>query len=274
MKMVKHMTQKKLKIRYDRIIILVAIIIAVFVGIFGITRDIKLKNTNEYKLEKIGYKKDDVKIILESTKEKELKTILKREYHEAIPKLLKEQYFQFDQLERYLSYIDSKEKIKESVTTEYAVSIVNANADYEFYTNTEKADTKKDLLLLVNKHYALEKDYKPEDLVPCSAIYAYDNNSLREEAYSAFIRLFNAAKKEGYTIVINSSYRDYEWQDNLYQGYKKTNGKKFADEYAAHAGHSEHQTGLAIDVSSFSKPMANFVETEEFTCMSKNAHKY
>lgn len=274
MKMVKRMTQKKLKIRYDRIIILVAIIIAIFVGIFGITRDMKLKNTNEYKLEKIGYTKEEVKIILDSTKEKELETILKREYHASIPKLLKEQYFQFEKLERYLSYIDNKEKIKEKVTTKQAVSIVGANADYEFYTNTEKTDTSKDLLLLVNKHYELDKEYKPDDLVPCSPIYAYDNNSLREEAYSAFKRLFNDAKKEGLTIVINSSYRDYEWQDNLYQGYKRTNGKKYADEYAAHAGFSEHQTGLAIDVSSFSKPMASFEETEEFTWMSKNAHKY
>lgn len=276
MKMVKHMTKKKLKIRYDRIIILVAILIAIIVGIFGITRDIKLKNTVEYKLEKVGYKKEDVEIITKELKEKkkELETILNREYHKSIPELLKQTYFQFDRLERYLSYIDSKEKIKEKVTVKQAVSIVNANADYEFYTNTEKTDIKKDLLLLVNKHYELEKDYKPDDLVPCSPIYAYDNNSLREEAYSAFKRLFNDAKKENLTIVINSSYRDYEWQDNLYQGYKRTNGKKYADEYAAHAGFSEHQTGLAIDVSSFSKPMSSFEETEEFAWMSKNAHKY
>ena len=41
------MTQKKLKLRKDRIIIAFAILIAIIVGIFGIIRDIKLKKTIE-----------------------------------------------------------------------------------------------------------------------------------------------------------------------------------------------------------------------------------
>lgn len=264
------MTQTRLRIRYDRIIILIAIIIAIVVGIFGITRDIKLKNTMEYKLQKKGYTKEEVKSVLKSTKEKELEAILKHDYHKSIPELLKQTYFKFDRLERYLVYIDANEK----TSLKNVVSVVNANADYEFYTHVEKTDTKKDLLLLVNKHYELDKAYKPDDIVKCSPIYAYDNNSLREEAYSAFKRLFQDAKKEGYTIIINSSYRDYDWQDGLYQGYKRNQGQKYADQYAARAGHSEHQTGLAVDVATYDTPLANFEETEEFVWMSKNAHKY
>lgn len=269
MKMVKNM-EKKVKLRMDRIIVLIAIIVAIVVGIFGIVRDIKLKNTTEYKLGQVGYSETDVKTILEKTKDKELDTILKRKYHASIPQLLKQKYFKFEHLERYLTYIDKnkKEKVKN------VVSIVNANADYDFYTNIEKTDTSKNYTMIVNKHYALDKDYKPEDIVPCSTMYAYDDNSLREEAYIAFKRLFNDAKKEGYTIIINSSYRDYEWQENLFQSYKRDSGLKYADSIAARPGHSEHQTGLTIDVATYNTPLAKFEDTEEFKWMSTNAHKY
>lgn len=262
--------QKKVRLRMDRIVIVLAIFIASTVGIFGIVRDIKLKSTMEYKLGQVGYSKTDVTTILEKTKEQELEIILKRKYHASIPQLLKQKYFIFKHLERYLTYIDKnkKEKLKN------VVSIVNANADYEFYSNIEKTDTSKNYTMLVNKHYQLDKDYKPDDIVPCSPMYAYDDNSLREEAYIAFKRLFNDAKKEGYTIIINSSYRDYEWQENLYQSYKRDSGLKYADSIAARPGHSEHQTGLTIDVATYNTPLAKFEDTEEFKWMSTNAHKY
>ena len=60
------MTQKKLKLRKDRIIIAFAILIAIIVGIFGIIRDIKLKKTIEYKLTKIGYTEKETQTILDN----------------------------------------------------------------------------------------------------------------------------------------------------------------------------------------------------------------
>lgn len=262
--------QKKVRLRKDRIIIAVAVLVAIIVGIIGIIRDIKLKNTMEYKLEKVGYQESEITTILNNTEEKELEIILNTEYHQAIPELLKQKYFIFDHLERYLNYIDKNKEAKISEV----ISIVNANADYEFYTNIQKTDTSKNYTMLVNKFYQLEKDYQPDDIVECSPIYAYDNNSLREEAYTAFKALFNAAKKEGYTIIINSSYRDYEWQEKLYQSYKAESGEAYADSIAARPGHSEHQTGLTVDVATYDTPLAKFEDTEEFTWMSKNAHKY
>ncbi|MCI8446448.1 MAG: M15 family metallopeptidase [Bacilli bacterium] len=264
------MTQKKLKLRKDRIIIAFAILIAIIVGIFGIIRDIKLKKTIEYKLTKIGYTEKETQTILDNTKNEESNIILKREYHKSIPNLLIQKYFMFDRLERYLAYIDKNEKEKISDV----ISIVNANADYNFYENIEKTDTSKNYSLIVNKHYELGKDYAPDDIVPCSTMYAYDNNSLREEAYNAFKRLFNAAKADGHTIIINSSYRTYDWQNEFYNDYKLTHGQSKADSIAARAGHSEHQSGLAIDVASFNNPSANFEDTEEFTWMSQNCYKY
>lgn len=261
---------KKVRLRTDRIIIVVAVLVAVIVGIFGILRDHKLQNNEEYKLERIGYKENEVKDILKYTDEKQLEVILSLEYNEAIPELLKQKYFKFDFLKRYLNYFKENEKTKISEI----VRTVNVNGDYEPYSHTEKADLSKNYTVLVNKYYHLEKDYKPEDLVPCALMYAYDNNQLREEAYEAFKRLFNAAQKEGYTIIINASYRSYEAQGKLYQNYKVSYGQKYADTVASRAGFSERQTGLSIDVSKVNSSLAKFEETDEFKWMKENAYKF
>lgn len=262
--------KKKVKLRKDRIIIVFAVLIALIVGISGIIRDIKLKNSMEYKLGEVGYSEKEIKIIKENTNDKELEKILKQKYNNNIPKLLPQKYFQFEKLDRYLAY----QKENRNVKMADVVSIVNSNADYEFYTNTEKTDTKKDYTMMVNKHYQLEKDFKPDDIVDCSLMYAYEENSLREEAYNAFKQLFKAAKKEGHVIIINSSYRDYDWQNRLYKSYKAESGQEYADSIAARPGFSEHQTGLSIDVATYNTPLAKFEDTEEFKWMSKNAHKY
>ncbi len=261
---------KKVKIRVDRIMILVAILVAIIVGIIGVTRDIKLKNSVDYKLGELGYSKKEVETIINNTKEKELQVILKRKYHKSIPELLKQKYLKFEDLEKYLTYKDDhkNEKLKN------VVSIVNAGADHEFYTNIQKTDVSKNETLLVNKYYQLEKDYKPDDIKECSSMYAYADNSLRNDAYNAFKELFNAAKREGQTIIINSSYRDYGWQEYLYNSYHASSGEEYADSVAARPGHSEHQTGLAIDVATYDTPLAKFEETEAFTWMKENSYKY
>ena len=48
--------------------------------------------------------------------------------------------------------------------------------------------------------------------------------------------------------------------------------KKLADTYAARAGYSEHQTGLAIDVFNDKEAYTNFEETKEYLQYSRLAH--
>ena len=47
-----------------------------------------------------------------------------------------------------------------------------------------------------------------------------------------------------------------------------------ADVASARSGHSEHQTGLAVDVSDITLDYDNFEKTKEFTWMKNNAYKY
>ena len=173
-------------------------------------------------------------------------------------------------MDRYLNYA------KENKDTEIAkiISLINVNRDKTFYEEPIKTNYQAEKLMLVNKYYYLDKDYEPNNIVTTSGTYSYANNSLNEETYNAYQELYDAAKLEGYTILIVSSYRNYEYQEELWNERKTMYGTRKADEYAARAGHSEHQTGYAIDVADFYDTNDKFGDTESFTWMKNNAHKY
>ena len=92
--------------------------------------------------------------------------------------------------------------------------------------------------------------------------------------FPAYKNLAEAAKEDGYTILILSSYRDYEYQDKLWNQRKQAYGTRKADDYAARAGSSEHETGYAIDVADFYDKNDSFKDTESYQWMLNNAHKY
>jgi len=71
-----------------------------------------------------------------------------------------------------------------------------------------------------------------------------------------------------------STYRSYDYQVDLYNRYVKEDGKNAADTYSGRPGHSEHQTGLAVDVFNNKETYTNFEKTKEFTWMQNHAHEY
>jgi len=127
---------------------------------------------------------------------------------------------------------------------------------------------------LVNKNYKLNETYIPNDLEKISLEYSCDDKYLRKEAKINFEKMAKKAKLEGYNIIAVSTYRSYEYQEKLYNNYVKDKGIYYADMASARAGHSEHQTGLAIDIADLSLDYDNFENTKEFTWVKHNAHKY
>ena len=79
------------------------------------------------------------------------------------------------------------------------------------------------------------------------------------------------AKKEGLSITYTSGFRSYAYQDALYKDYVSQYGQAAADRFSARAGHSEHQTGLAIDVNTADD---SFTGTPEAYWLEKHAHEY
>ena len=102
-------------------------------------------------------------------------------------------------------------------------------------------------------------------------------NYLRKEAADALKELFAAAKDEGYELIARSGYRSYDTQVALYERYVQQDGVEAADTYSARPGHSEHQTGLTIDITSESVHgglTEAFGETEEGKWVAENAHRF
>ncbi len=250
-------------------------VIAIIVSIIMIVNYNKKIHSIPYKLEKLGYQQEEIDFFEDFTQKENAKPsmdeILNRPYHKELATFLKEKYFIYNNLERYLSY---KDKHTELTTTE-VVSLVNVNRDYEYYEHVQKTDTNKENIMLVNKYYALDKDFAFDDLVDVSIQHCYGNQKIREEVYDKFKQMFNDAKKENLTIIINSSYRTYDYQEGLWNNYARQHDEAWADNYAARAGHSEHQTGLTIDVTTYGvKEQGDFENTDEFAWMQENAHKY
>lgn len=188
-------------------------------------------------------------------------------YDDMFFNIVDEKYFIKDNLSSYLAYYN----LNTNLTSSEVISHIHAKVDNEFYTNITNTNIDDDILMLVNKYTSLDSSYIPS-LVSINSTYG--SGSLRSDAYDAFINLYNAASIEGLYIKIYSSYRSYSYQSNLYNNYVNNHGVASANTFSAKPGHSEHQTGLAIDVGNSNSGYLNFENTNEFIWMKDNAHKY
>ncbi len=152
------------------------------------------------------------------------------------------------------------------------ILIMLENSNFYKDVNTIYSPTTYDFI--VNKNNKLTSDYVPSDLELIDNEYAYEDKYLRHEAKVAFENMASDAKRDRFNIIAVSTYRSYEYQDKLYNGYVKDKGFYYADMASARKGHSEHQTGLAVDVSNNTLDYDNFEDTKEFTWMINNSYKY
>ncbi len=264
----------KLKLKTRNIVIAVGcvvIVVVLAVGLFRWKKTLDYQATYEYKLEHHGYSEEDTAYFLEKLSNEELDALLARDVDENIPKFMKEEYYLKKNLDQYLAYY--QENSDKSITD--VIATVNVGANKEWYTDYVDADTSKDTLVLANKFHFLGENYEPNDLVEVSNWYAYgDGPLLRKIAYDEFVGMYNAAKEDGQDIIINSSYRDYQYQLDLYNDYVSWYGQTKTDEMAARPGFSEHQTGLTIDVTTYGENENTFDKTEEFAWLQNHAHEY
>ena len=258
-----------------RNIILIAIILAIIAVLLVVILTVKKLTSKEYKLGKLGYTFDEINIILNNDKIT-FDEVMNMEYDKNLPKIIEEKYFIKDNLKDYLEFMKTDVKVDEldEVTSKDIVAMVNVGSNKNFYTDTIKTDTSKGVLMLVNKFNYLDKEYKPEDLVNMALEFAYQDKQVSNEAYLSFKSLVRDAKEENLTIIANSSYRSYEDQEYVYNQKKGSLGTEKADLIAIHPGYSEHQTGLAIDVSTPGANHTTFATTDEFKWLENNAHKY
>jgi zinc D-Ala-D-Ala carboxypeptidase len=110
-----------------------------------------------------------------------------------------------------------------------------------------------DPAVLVDKSRALPANYIPPDLVEPSVPFSFKGKAekrlMRAMAASALEKLFHAAARSGLHLYAVSGYRSYRRQAELFKYYTERDGLNLAERESARPGHSEHQTGLAMDVS-------------------------
>ncbi len=260
---------RKMKKRSFVVIGIVVGIIALILGILYIIKIINYHKTYEYKFLKLDYTKEDVKKLdTLSTETKDY--ILTLEKNKDIISLIDEKYFIEKHFKEYLDYYKESDYDLTDV-----VAIVNVGANKEFYTDTKKSDISKGELILTNKFYTLDNTYNSDQMINVSNQYSYgENQMVTEQTYNAFLNMFNKAKEEGLTLIINSSFRSFEEQEEIYNDYKSSRGEEYADSIAARPGHSEHQTGMAIDIQTYGSRADTFEEFDEFKWLQENAYKY
>jgi D-alanyl-D-alanine carboxypeptidase len=137
------------------------------------------------------------------------------------------------------------------------------------------------ITVLVNKQVALPESYEPKDLVYPDVPFTFsdkvEKRKMRKEAADALKQLFDGAKKDSIFLAGVSAYRSYSTQKTLFNRYVQTDGEEKAKMYSAVPGHSEHETGLAIDVSGSNGKCAAencFAATKEAKWLDQHAPEF
>lgn len=216
---------------------------------------------------KKGYSNNDISIILAHGTDEDVSEFSKREKVKYLEEFYSISYAKLKYYDRYVEY--SRETGEDEEAT---VLFVNLGMDKEEYTDPNLVDSFS-VDMLVNKYNKLSDDFMPTDLIEIESEYRNDDLQMGSRvAVLAFKEMYNAARKEGLGLVINSGYRSYEQQDELCEAYRLLYGDNYVIKYVALPGFSEHQTGLAFDIGSTSSNI--FANSKEYEWMLDNAHKY
>lgn len=241
-------------------------IIAILLISGVLVQNFRKNNTNDNPKEEIVEKVAGQDILEESgLSEEEVKAIISLNNYR--PSLAK----------RYADYTKAS-------TPEQRVMEVNCDMDLEPYSTTQIIEDDSDVTLLVNKFHSLPEGYKPNDLVVLKehacvqgidySCQAVDQMELRKEAYDAYLKFCEEAMKHDLEIRAIAGYRTYDYQKMLWDYNADIYGNEYADQYFARPGQSEHNTGLAIDIT-FNGHNYNEIENADgYAWILENMHNY
>lgn len=134
-------------------------------------------------------------------------------------------------------------------------------------------------IMLINKQHPIPEDYE-FTLATIKGSMKCDERIIPELQL-----MMQAAQKDGVTLVIRSPYRDYERQIYLFnrkvKGYMRTK-MSYLESYRTTAqsvtipGASEHQVGLALDITSnsYTTLTQGFADTEAGKWLAEHSYEY
>ena len=137
-------------------------------------------------------------------------------------------------------------------------------------------DDPNSLQVVVNK----QRPLSPASFVPSDLAYPELPNAngqpLRLEAALALERMYAEARAAGVPFAMVSGFRSFELQQQLFANYSAASGVAAAETFSARPGHSEHQTGLAVDISECPGCALSeaFGQTAAGLWVRENAHRF
>lgn len=223
-------------------------------------------HSDECRIYRLGYPIDDARALVAVLTDKQAQSLIAHGEHDtiAIP-IIHQRYFIARNFEHYLAFHKADTT---AAPLADIVAIVNVGRYPESKESAVPCDTSKGLLMLVNGRHYLDQSYKPDSLVEFKKLYCYEHQKAHRVVVDAFIEMQRECKEQtSAKIMVNSAYRSFQDQTGTY----RRNDKR----YAAPPGHSEHQTGLAIDVTSLQHPEKwSFGKSTEGVWLRENCHKF
>ena len=106
--------------------------------------------------------------------------------------------------------------------------------------------------VVVNKAHPISPlDFRPD----VSIVRGYQVATV---AADALVRLLEASDRAGLGLKIASAFRSYDYQRQVHEATVAARGRAQAELVSARPGHSEHQTGLAVDLATPADPRCHF----------------
>lgn len=161
--------------------------------------------------------------------------------------------------------------INKTTNNKQTQQLININNN--FCTNIKTIKYPENINILINKCNKLDKNYIPKDLKLINTKYATTNQYLKKDAHNAFITMAKDALKENIHFYAGSTYRSYNYQNKLHNKYILDYTYEIAERFSAKAGHSEHQTGLAVDILNHNWNYLNNKDIE-YSWLITNSYKY
>lgn len=184
-------------------------------------------------------------------------------------------YYHQEYKERYNNY----QKLHPDLNKETIITFVNMNRDYDFYQKIIKQKNPNSLNTLVNKYYQLDENYKPSDLVEINTNTGsygnpYRKHTARKVVYEDFQTLKQTCANKGFELYVTSGYRSTSWQKEIYNHMVETYSVDRADETCSRPGHSEHTTGLGLDIALDQYKYENVKKHPQYTWLLKQLSSY
>lgn len=178
-------------------------------------------------------------------------------------------------LDDILAYHDHEGAHDGEVQTEGEVQAAAVTEEFAF-------DASDWRLVLINKQHPISDDYEFE-----LGRLSIETNSIRldDRVLEDLLLMMQAAKKDGLNLAIRSPYRTSDRQESNFndrirsymrQGLTYMEAYKVTSRVITVPGCSEHEVGLALDITSESYPdlKAGFADTKEGQWLADHSHEY